>query len=194
MSATTVSDKARLTPSQVIARIRAEAETNACFNAICHVFAIRERARQQVTLDSLAVRMKTEGYKFERKDYGRALSFLALMGIGYIEHDKENNVVALKNIRTTLQSIGQVGVGDKKVLKTFQPDIEFKDLPLPKIERVAAVKVPTKPMMEPNKTYRAFLTVMFDGTPVPFELPKGLTTKDLSTLLTEGLLIGGVSK
>jgi len=106
--------------TQIVEALRAECARNPILSAVCHVFAIRERARQQVTIGSLVLRMAQEGYKYTKGDYQNVLRFFANLGIGTLEFNPNNKEVrALKNIRLTLQSIGRAAVTTDNVLEKF---------------------------------------------------------------------------
>src|ERR1700722_8921493 len=113
-------------------RLQAEAQKNECFAAICTVFALRERTRSQVTVQSLMATMEKEGFKFSREQYEKCLVFLATLHIGKLDHDMKGRVRGLKNINITLQSIGLASVG-KQVLKRYSPKKPFTRLPEPTV-------------------------------------------------------------
>lgn len=183
----------RLNNVQIVEALRREAQVNPAFNAVCHMFALRERARQQVTIGSLTLRMTQEGYNFKKTDYQKILKFLSTLGIGTIDIGPGNEVRALKNIHITLQSIGQAAVADKNVLEKFSPAFDYQRIiatvppttPDTTPKAVEAAPLKAKASNPPPAQYPVALTVNIDGKPFTFDLPKGLTTKELGELLAE---------
>lgn len=191
MSAAVSNQELKRTPStlQVIESLREEAIKNPVFNAMCHVFAARERARQQVTITSLNLTMIKEGFKYQREDYEKCLRFLASLGIGKVDLDSNKKFRSLKEIKITLQSIGQVVLTKKAGFETFHPNARFQALKESSNGHTATVMtMPKDESLELISSYRAKLVVMFDGVPFSFELPRKLTTREINKML-EGFIV-----
>lgn len=178
----------------IIESLRKEAETNQVFNAICHIFAVRERARQQVTLSTLTVTVAREGYKFSKEDLQKALKFLADKGLGKLEKDAKGRIVALKNIAVTLQSIGKVALDKKETLEAFSPAFKFDRL-MDKKEFQTETKQqePIAPAV-PNPRYSVEKTegaksivVKIEGKPVSFLVPQDIQPEDLARIVNSFL-------
>jgi len=155
------------------------------FNAVCHVFAIRERARQQVTLNSLSLRMLEEGYKHGTKDYAQVLKDLAGLGIGNLEFDpKTKEIRALKNIKLTLQSIGKAAVGDVSKVDGFSPQHSYAALPVRAVPTItpAPEKAPEKSEKK-EADYRVKIVALINSKEIEFPLPLALTIKEIGELL-----------
>lgn len=177
----------------LVTRLQEEADKNECFNAVMLVFSMRERARQQVTIESLTARMKSEGFNFSKKQYQGVLRQLALFGFGVLEYDKYREVSALKNVNITLQSIGQTVVQRTGDLKPWRPAVDFKPLTADKPQAIAkapikkAADVPIKAWKAPESIeqakYEATVMVKINGKTLNFELPYGITPKQLTQLL-----------
>lgn len=146
------------TPKDISVALRAEAIRNPVFGAVATLFAMRQRARQQVTIAALSASMKKNGFLFERQDYEKVLSFLASLGLGTLYRSSKGRIRALKDVRVSLQSIGKAAhTGDVK-LAPFKPQNRFTKVP----------QVANKPK---DTVYKAKLSVLIEGTPVDFELP-----------------------
>ena len=171
----------RMNNAQVVEALKAEAAKNPVFNAVALVFAMRERARQQVTIGALSLRMAQEGYNFKRSDYQNVLRFLASIGIGTLELGEGNTPRALKNIRLTLQSIGEAALGSQPNVEKFQPAFEYQRVMAPIAQPLQTI-VPAAVMAAPLK---AALTVHIDGKPITFEMPQGLTAAQLGEMLAQ---------
>lgn len=197
----------RLNNPQIIELLRKGAQTNPAFAAVCKVFSERERARQQVTVHSLSARMLKSGYQFSKKDYINVLKYLSNLGIGALDvNPSTNEVRGLKNIKITLQSIGEVAMATSTNFEKFNPSFDFKKLvgasmdpggPIPTAKPAPAPKPEPRPepggkIPAPDKRpprlklpqYAVALVADFDGTPVSFPLPR-LTTMQISQLLAE---------
>lgn len=152
-----------LSPAQVIDKLRTRASTDAVFHAVAEVFAMRERTRQQVTLQSLMATMLKEGYKFNKEQYTSVLAFMATLGLGTLERDNKGRIRALKGISITLQSIGLAAVSKKDNLAKNNigtPFVKLPQEPKPKKE-IPAEKVAVvdnnlkKPIRETTLTIKA---------------------------------------
>lgn len=177
------------TKSNVVQALRLEAKQNPVFDAITTVFALRERARSQVTVRALQQRMQAEGYELEKEQIEHALKFLANLRIGTLvtgrPYDgRPGRVKALVNIKYTLQSVGKAAQGETGGISSFNKRASFIALPTrpvktpPPVVRPApkVVKVASKPavMVQKEALARhvkaaAVLTATFDGEKL--ELP-----------------------
>lgn len=120
--------------------LRNEAKTNKKFNAVCTIFAVRQRTRAQVTARALTQAMLLEGFTdFTIDDAAKVINFLgSLEGLGTIVNGrkKENKSLALVNIKYTLQSVGATALGEKAHVELFlRKQQEFKKLQTPKFTR-----------------------------------------------------------
>lgn len=165
--------------NQVIEQMRIKAATVPHFNAVFHLFAARERARAQVTLSTLRLSMAQEGFKFTDEQYSEVLQFLASLGIGRLDMDSKNRVRALKDIKVTLQSVGQAAVGKQASLAKFSVANSYTDLPKQEIKAAAPAPIKQAPA---KVEFTSSLVVYVDGKPV-IEFPQNLTPKELGDLL-----------
>lgn len=186
-----------LSQSMVIAELRKEAAKSPVFSNVMHVFALRERARQQVTIPALRLRMGSEGFNYTRHDYMRVLRFLASVGLGTLELSA-GEVIALKNVKITLQSIGMAAVSNGDKLTPFTPQYDYQTLEAPKrghnivktppVQNTAdtsEIKLEPSKSTSNQKTHPATLTIVIDGKAISFPLPSGVTTAQLGELLAE---------
>lgn len=134
----------------IVKAIADRAKSSDVFNAMCHVFALRERTRQQITVSSLTLKMEKEGFKYTAKDYARELQFLADLGLGKMEL-KNGVPKVLSKITVNLQSIGKIAFGQAADLELNY--IQKRNMPAPK-QQQTTVKAPTV-----NNTQTAILQV-----------------------------------
>lgn len=173
----------------IVHALREEANQNPVFNSVCLVFSMRERTRQQITLPSLMQTMDKEKFSFTRAQLEGVLRFLSTLGIGSLAFDKSGKIFALKNIKITLQSIGLVSLSKKDGLDKFKAQPHFESLvadtaaKAPKSLKVE--RTPAGPVDVVDGRYPATLTIKINGSPVVFELPRGITLKELSIVLTQ---------
>lgn len=174
--------KANFTNEQIVAKLQEEAKRNEVFSAICYVFALRHRARQQVTVGTLRLKMAQEGYNFSKTQCQQVLRFLSSLGIGYLEFDQATKeLVALKNIKLTLQSIGLAAIGNTGNLVRFNPLTEFLELPV----KTAVQPAPAPPKPKVTDAFDAALTVNVEGRLMTFDISNGLSAKELIKLISD---------
>lgn len=171
-------NRKNLNPKEVVQRLKNEAENNKVFKAVCHLFVNRERTRQQITMPTLRLAMAREGHYYDKEAYIAILKFMASLGLGTLDKDFSGDIRALKDIRFTLQSIGDAALSKGEMLQTFVPAPDFKDLP--KEQTVVPLK---SPRVEEASRYATSITVTLDGQPVSLPLPRGLTLMELGALL-----------
>lgn len=130
----------------IVKALQDKAKSDKTFQSVCTAFAIRERARSQVSVQSLTQTMVAHGYKdFTKEDATKVIGFLANQKLGTLYKDTKGKIRALVNVKYTLQSIGQVALGDSPEVKVFRQQKHYRALPgaaAPKVVEVAAA--PTK--------------------------------------------------
>lgn len=180
---TATQTQATASPRSVVTQLRKEAQQKPAFNAICEVFAKRQRARSQVTMHNLQAVMKKEGQEFSREEYAQALKFLAHLGLGRVEFNRNNKLKALKDIKVTLQSIGLAATAKIDALNKWSAHVKFSKLPEAK-QDYAQPPVAEDVVKAVNIRYPAELTVRFSKNEVTtFKLPGGLSPKELGLIL-----------
>ncbi len=169
--------------NQVIETLKSEASTNPAFNAVCHVFALRERARHQVTVQALHYRMLKEGFNYPKPKYEEIIKILGSLGFGQVKYNKRAEVIGLYEVKSTLQSIGKAALGGDSKLKSYKQRHKFTDLPL------QSKKVTTKPesvttkSQPPGRVYPVSLTVMINKKPVNFRIPTNISESEIKDLV-----------
>lgn len=158
----------------LVDKLRIRANESKVFNVLCHVFALRERTRGQITIQSLSSKMKKEGFNFTKDEYRNELRFLASIGIGTLETSRRGTITALKNIKITLQSIGQAAVDSKNKIKPANFQTVYN--------KISLTKTPPKPKPLGGKPT---LTLAINGTRMTVEVPETINPADLFTLLFE---------
>lgn len=168
----------------MVENLRKEAKNNPVFHTICKLFAARERARQQVTLSNLRLTTAKEGFNFTKQQHEQVLKFLASVGVGKLDIDTKGELRALKDIRFTLQSIGAAAIAKSEGLDKFKMQAQFNSLPTKDTQekKYSTARAPLK--ADVSGRYAAALVVRIDGQSVQFELPKGVTTKELGEILS----------
>lgn len=173
--------------SEVHTKLMTEAARNPVFMAVAQGFAIRERTRNQITIHSLTQKMTKEGFNYKREDYIKVLYFLHGLGFGSLKLSSRGKLLALKNIETTLQSIGMAAINGKEPLKKAAKTNKFKPLANKvdiKIEKEHSKTKTGKIGMEQlNKKYDAELVVHFEDEVVTFKLIKGITTQQIGSFM-----------
>jgi hypothetical protein len=152
------------TPTVLVQALQKEAKSNKAFEAVCTLFASRERARHQVTLQSLRYSMLKEGFHFDEETYAQILSFLAKAGVGKIVRNKKNQVTALVEVKYTLQTIGKAALS--------ATDRKYSKIPVP-------TKAPTASKEHVMPTFNASIRTEDGRLSIP------LSEDDFKTILTE---------
>lgn len=155
-----------------------EAKENKAFNAFAHVCALRKRARGQITMVGLAQRMKKEGFNYTPAEYEKILKFLAAHNLGKLRTNSKGRVVALDDIKLSLQSIGAAAIsGDN--LKTWKQRNQYKVLAptaAPAVQTALEAK-------KPSPLAAVYLTLMINGKAVNVKIPKEFDKSDIADLL-----------
>lgn len=170
---------------ELIVALRKLATDNKTANAVFHVWALRERARSMVTLDSLAQKMKEEGFIYTREELCLVLKDLATLGVGRLK-TTNGRVSALEDIRVTLQSLGIVACGtvrpDLSALEPFRHRNKFAKVVTPKKlfeERRRAM--PTAPASTDDPP--SAITVTYGGLSLTVGVPKDMPAEDTAKIL-----------
>ncbi len=175
----------------LVPALRKEAEGNKVFNAICLLFALRQRTRNQVTMASLRLLLAKEKFTFSRKETENCLIFLASLGIGRLVRTKDGQVEMLKDIQLTLQSIGQVALGKRDTMESFRPTPVYADIQAPVEAAKPAPGIKPPPVSEAiaaavkTAKYELSILAQMDGKQVSFKIPKGYTPEELGLLVLE---------
>lgn len=160
-----------MTSPEIVETLKKEANNNPVVNAVFHVFALRKRARSTVNVTSLYYAMKKEGFNYEPKEYIPVLNLLANLGFGQIELDRKGKVKGLKNVKATLQSIGQAACGSASKLEITKQRAKFVKLP-PAIE-----------VIKENKKTELNLQLNINGKPIHISVPNNFTKDEIVLLL-----------
>lgn len=156
---------------QVIEKLRARIESDPVLKAICKKFASRQRARGQITVTSLKQAMDKDGYSFPKSAYVDALRFLASLNLGRLHKSNNGKIRSLTDIKWTLQSIGQIGLGNNNaLLKNFKRPIKYKPL----------VNQTAKTIVTMGN-----LTVNLDGKMVSFPLYRQVSKEEIGFILAD---------
>lgn len=169
----------------VVALLRQQVANSPVFSAVMHKFALRERARAQVTLHSLVQTMHNEGFEHDRLEYAEVLKVLGKLGLGRVEYDNKKRLIALKDIKTSLQSIGMAAVSKSDKLSKVRFQNRFKKLPEVPLETHTTPPVTRDDVKAVNIRYPAKLTVQFSKDEIEtFDLPGGLSPKEVGLMLS----------
>lgn len=195
---------------KMVKALREEVHSDRTLNAICNVFALRERARDRVTIGSLRQTMYKEGFSFTTQELEKALKIMANIGLGKLHYDRSGKVHALKEIKMTLQSIGLAAKNNQDGLTPYSKQKKFENLPtiMPtkktkhQVEatetddiREVVTVTPSEERRRPHATaseqdrqsalYTAVLSVTIEGKVVNFPLPP-ITPQELGEILSQG--------
>jgi hypothetical protein len=162
-----------------VIKLKKAAHTNGVFEAVLRMFAKRQRARADVTIGALAQRMKKEGHNFEPKDYEPVLKCLADLGFGRLECDKNGRIKALREVKTSLQSIGLVATSNATKLEHFNQRNKFESL-VAKEETINRIWDSA-----PSVGARLNIAFSINDKVVNMEVPRSLTLDEVNALITK---------
>lgn len=164
---------------QKIQRLREEAKKNPVASAVFHSFAMRQRARVDINLNTLVSKMQHEGFKFEKGDYIPVIKLLAELGFGTLKTGYNGRVLGLSDIRTTLQSIGKAACGDEAELEGFKPRNKFASLPV--VRQAARTEVVVN--KEPELVKPLTVSMTIKGKPITLSLPPDLEPQEIAAII-----------
>lgn len=172
-----------MTTATVIETLKHDADKDAAFNAVCHVFALRKRARHMVSLRALTKKMEAEGFKYSTEQYASILKRLATLGVGRLETDAKGKVRALRDIKLTLQSIGKAALGERLTVARRNARNVFTQLPV-----AAATKERVETLWKaPERRMNLRIRVPLGGKLVDVEVPKGLSKEEIAVFISKFL-------
>lgn len=188
---------------EVIKALQDQRTKDPVLDAVCTVFAARQRARDRVTMQALRERMKKEGFLYADADYARILKLLGTLGLGRIHADHKGRVIALSDIKVTLQSVGMAAVGQATVMDRHWKRNKFQKIPV--IEAAPIRKEPTKVVEKVEETltlqrvqprpapgvWEVLCVPMRDGSTFKTYVPENLTKEDAVLI---GKALAGMAK
>lgn len=173
--------------NEVIQTLKLEAATDDKFAKVCDMLAARERSRSQMTVKAMDLRMKQHGAPLPEDDYRRVLKVLADLGFGTLEMDNRKRPLALKGVKVSLASIGEVALGRARGFKSVKLRNRFYKLPI----HAVAPAINKDPIAKPTPL-RAFplpkpstigLTLVINNKPVTVTVNDDLTSNEIATLV-----------
>lgn len=182
MTASSADKQVPPNPAATIEALRKEAKNNVVFNAICHLFAMRERGRQQVTVPHLRLTLSHNGFHFTRAQVESSLQLLARLGIGRLSLDR-GNILALSDIKVTLQSIGAVALGSQDSLEKLASKIPQLKLADQLAKREAVKPIPATQDKQPSEVPKTTLTFNVGGRPITLAVPTEISPTQLHSII-----------
>lgn len=180
---------------EVIDTLRIESKSDPVVNAVLTMFGARERARDRVTLHALTQRMKDEGFVYDQASYIKVLKLLAKLGLGKLDIDPAGRVRALREVKVTLQSIGQAAVGQESSIQEWNQRNKFREIP---VIEAAPVKKPepltVKERVQPRPApgvWEVLCVPLDNGSTYKTYMPAGLTVEDAKRI---GIALAGMVK
>lgn len=167
-----------MTTNQVVQTLKQQA-SDPVANAVFHMWALRKRARNEVTINGLHARMKAEGFVHSKTQYEPLLKLMATLGLGKLSTDAKGRVIALREVKTTLQSLGRAVCETKSAptLKRYQPKTKFRSLQLEHAEPVKASE--ETPVTRADTS----ITVTVDSKSMTFPIDKEVSDEEAGYLV-----------
>lgn len=174
----------------MVEALKKAAKASPPFDAVMHVFALRERARFNVTIDSLYETMKREGFLYDKgSELTPVLKTLANLGFGRLDLGSNGRVRALTDLRYSLQSMGQAACGGASSISAYRQRRRFKTLQktpeaIKPLAQVHPLRRASDRVMANPGASRLVLTVLIGDKPINVEMPKALSPQEIATLVT----------
>lgn len=166
--------------NHAIETLKVEAKNNPTTDAVLHVWALRRRARQTVTLGALKQRMKAEGFNYDSAKYAEVLSLMAKLGFGRLVTDPKGRVRALTDVKVTLQSIGAAVCGSGQRLSDYKRRNRFRNLPATPVASEPPKALPTiRPLTAPQVS----LSINLNGKLVNIQVPSNMSAEEVAALV-----------
>jgi hypothetical protein len=160
---------------QVIESLKREAETNKVANAVFYVFALRDRTRSTLTIHALDQRMKLNKFIFPREEYCKIVKLLSELDLGTLVTNGKGKIIGLKDIRVTLQSVGNVACNKVGNLEGFHARNKYEVLELPKKTAKPAVIAPP--------AHEVMIAVRINGAKFEIPVAKSLSENEIASLI-----------
>lgn len=164
---------------QVVEILRQKASSDPVTNAVLHMWALRKRARHEITVGALHARMKREGFIHDKQSYEPLLKLLGQLGLGTVQVNSKGRVVALKGVQTTLQSLGTAVLSPKGQLKQFKQKHKFSPLMLTR-------EAEAPKLVKETKT-DAQITVQHASKSMTFPVPSDASDEDIAHIVSKFL-------
>lgn len=169
---------------QLIDKLREKAASDAVASAVLHMFALRRRTRNQISVEMLRRRMKREGYSYTSEQLRPFIVFLAKLGLGQVVKTRRGTVSRLKDIKLTLRSIGLAAVGDGTKLKSFSSKtLTRKPIPIVRRAPKPPVQVEKAPIPPGVKRNFVLTAVLGSGKVINLSIPPDFTGEDVAELV-----------
>lgn len=187
--------------NELVKKLKKEAETNDCAKAVFLMWALRERARREVTVNTLSVSMTKQGFFYPVNRYRDLLKTLASFNLGKLKLDSKGKVVALIDVTARLQSVGKSAISQTPVrLERMQPPpSKYKNVvaapPTPAASQPPTTSVSKSTIQKDNRIIkgRLILTVMLgENKSINIQVPPNLSDEEIVALFS-GFQKGAVS-
>lgn len=165
---------------EVSTALSEKVKTDPVFNAVAHVWALRERNRHNMTTRGLYYKMRKEGFLYQEKDFEPIFKFISDLGLAKVHSDAKGKVDSIRDFRLPIQAIGQVACGQKPTrvrVANIQAAPGLKPVP------TRAIIKEVEPTLAPQASLS--ITVFINGKPIKVNMPKDITRDELLTILTK---------
>ena len=127
-----------MSPANLGTALKEAASFSQLFSDVCTIFAMRERSRAKVTVNTLKRAVEEAKLLYSKEDCRKVLTILAKYGIGRPVKDARGQIKAIVDIKYTLQSIGLTAIGNEGNLKPFHPRVKQVSVPVVQKQESAA--------------------------------------------------------
>lgn len=171
---------------EVVEKLMNEAKTNPASSAVFHAFGLRHRTRNEVALSALYHKMRKEGFNFTKDEYLPVIKLLGNLGIGELDVSARGRIKGVKNLKSTLQSIGQIACGQRIMPQPFKSRRTMmtgtrRATRIVRKPKILSSQIKTSQTLESQMGLT--LEVNLNGRLLHLPLPKNLNVQDLQVLI-----------
>lgn len=170
--------------NQIVESLRTEAKSNKVADCVFTVFTDRKRTRNVLTVNGLYQRMKAKNFDFSMHEYGEVLKFLSSLGLGTLELSKKGRVRALKDIKFTLQSIGQNALNGENGFEVASRKTHYSKMPMKALQErvIKSVKALAEEPIIQALSHKE-ITIAISGKDWKVSVPSNADEKELVKLI-----------
>lgn len=160
----------------IAAKLKTKASDFPALIALCKVFAKRERSRNTITVTAMYVNLIKEGRSFSKSKIKEAFKVLHEIGVGKLELDSKDQIIALKDIHVSLPEIGASFSQDRRMPLIPTPPEVKKYTKTPEFQETFKAQI--------KKKVKIMLSLDVEGEKMQFNTEQDLGVSEVLTLIS----------
>lgn len=160
----------------IASKLKDKAGKSDALIALCKVFAKRERSRNTITVTAMYVNLIKEGRSFSKGKIKEAFKVLHEVGVGKLEFDSKDQIIALKDIHVSLPEIGASLSQDRRMPLIPTPPEVKKYAKTPEFQETFKTHI--------KKKVKITLNLDVEGEKMQFNTEQDLGVSEVLTLIS----------